>query len=224
MLYDLGWDPSPKAAAQFSLPPDLQYYDPARSGHGIDLRRVAGTTDLYFIGFYTYDANGAPEWFTALGRFVDGVFVPARNEFGDSLVRNIYQANQIPRSVVDASAEFEGSIRLDFNQAANSPACLDGNAGRALGGVLAVMSFELPGCRSAAVVPAAGDRARCGHQHQLQQRLVCRPERRRLGPRGAKPARCRQRRHGGGRVLRRCQRQAALGPGGDLELPARPSL
>ncbi|MCI1729029.1 MAG: hypothetical protein LKM32_06495 [Chiayiivirga sp.] len=145
MLYDLGWDPSPKAAAQFSLPPDLQYYDPARSGHGIDLRRVAGTTDLYFIGFYTYDANGAPEWFTALGRFVDGVFVPARNEFGDSLVRNIYQANQIPRSVVDASAEFEGSIRLDFNQAANSPACLDGNAGRALGGVLAVMSFELPG-------------------------------------------------------------------------------
>lgn len=145
MLYDLGWDPTPKAIVPFAGVPDLQYFDPARNGHGIDLRRVAGTSDLYFMGFYTYDANGAPEWFTALGRMVDGVFVPARNEFGDSFVRNLFRANQVPQSVVDASAEFEGSVRLDFNQAANSPACLDGAAGRDLGGVLAVMSFELPG-------------------------------------------------------------------------------
>lgn len=145
VLYDLGWDPAPKAPFEFAMPPDLQYFDPAHNGHGIDLRRVAGTADLYFMGFYTYDASGAPEWFTALGRFVDGVFVAARNEFGDSLVRNIYAANQIPRSFVDASAEFEGTIRLDFNQAANSPACLDGAPGRNVSGVLAVMSFELPG-------------------------------------------------------------------------------
>jgi hypothetical protein len=145
VLYDLGWDPSPKAIVPFATAPDLQYFDPARNGHGIDLRRVAGTPDLYFMGFYTYDAAGTPEWFTSLGRLVDGVFVPARNEFGDSFVRNLYRANQIPQSVVDASAEFEGTVRLDFNQAANSPACLDGAAGRDLNGVLAVMSFELPG-------------------------------------------------------------------------------
>ena len=148
MLYDLGWDPAPKAITAFATPPDLQFFDPAHNGHGIDLRRVAGTPDLYFMGFYTYDANGAPEWFTSLGRLVDGVFVPARNEFGDSFVRNLYRANEIPQSVVDASAEFEGTVRIDFNQAANSPACLDGFAGRDLSGVLGVMTFQLPGANA----------------------------------------------------------------------------
>ena len=34
--------------------------------------------NVYFLAFYTYDDNGAPEWYIAIGPVVDGVFAPAQ--------------------------------------------------------------------------------------------------------------------------------------------------
>lgn len=143
MLQSMGFDPDPKSAPTFPMPPDAQYFDVARNGHGIDFRRVAGTTDLYFLGFYSYDAAGNPEWYTSLGRIVDGVFVPRQNEFGDSLRRFDYSPGPPPISQVDGSAGFTGEVRIDFVEAARSPACLAGGQDRALGGVLGLMSWTL---------------------------------------------------------------------------------
>lgn len=146
MMQDLGWDPTPKAVPADALPANLQWYDLARTGHGIDMRRVAGTPDLYFLGYYSYDANGAPEWYTSLGRVVDGLFVPARNEFNDSLVRFNFRPGQNPQSVPDNSTAFLGEVRIDFVRAADSPACFDNvPVGRVLTGTLAVMTWDLDG-------------------------------------------------------------------------------
>ena len=145
VLYDVGWDPAPKAAPQFTLPASGQYYDPESTGHGLGLYKVAGTENFYFAAVYTYAANGSPEFYVAGGHMVDGVFVPERNQFGDSLVRSLY-VNGTPSD--DSTAAFNGHIRLDFSEAAKSPACADGRADRALSGTAAVMTYTLPGDQS----------------------------------------------------------------------------
>lgn len=142
VLYDIGWDPAPKAAPAFTVPDSGQYFDPARNGHGVGLYRVAGTENFYFAAFYTYGADGEPEFYVANGHVVDGIFVPERNPFGDSLVRSLYDPGQDPPTVHDSSPDFSGLVRIDFNAAANSPACRDGRSDRA---PMAVMTFTLPG-------------------------------------------------------------------------------
>ncbi len=143
MLQDIGFDSAPKTVPVFPAPPDVQYFDVARNGHGIDFRRVAGTTDLYFLGFYSYDANGNPEWYTALGRIIDGVFMPLQNASGDSLQRFNYQPGPPPTSTPDPSPTFNGQMRVDFVDARRSPVCLDGAPGRILDGPLALMTWTL---------------------------------------------------------------------------------
>lgn len=145
MLRDIGFDPAPKLAPVFTAPLETQYLDVARNGHGIDFRRVAGTADLYFLGFYSYDSAGNPEWYTALGRVLDGVFVPQKNASGDSLLRFNYQAGPPPSSVADPSADFEGEVRIDFVDAQRSPICLAPAPGRVLDGPLALMTWTLDG-------------------------------------------------------------------------------
>lgn len=146
MLRDVGFTADQRGPRQFPSAPSYQYYDPARNGHGIDFRLIspsiaAGLESEYFMGFYTFDAQGEPEWYIASGPMVDGVFVPATNEFGDSLLRMRYQGPD--QSIPDASAEYVGRIRLDFNGARAHPACLDGHPARNLDGPLAVMSFQI---------------------------------------------------------------------------------
>ncbi|MFA5683580.1 MAG: hypothetical protein WCZ65_09155 [Lysobacteraceae bacterium] len=143
VLQDVGFDPQPKEVRAFALPPDTQYFDVARDGHGIDFRRVAGTPDLYFLGFYSYDNAGNPEWYTALGRIVDGVFVPQINEFGDSLVRFNYQPGPPPVSQADGSSGFNGRVLIDFVEAANAPECRQRAADRNLEGTVALMSWTI---------------------------------------------------------------------------------
>lgn len=143
MLQDMGFDPTPKATPVYPLPREVQYFDIARNGHGIDFRRVAGTVDLYFLGFYSYDSDGNPEWYTSLGRVIDGVFVPQQNAFGDSLLRFDYSPGPPPVSQVDASAGFRGEIRIDFVEAARSPICQVSAASRAPAGELALMTWTL---------------------------------------------------------------------------------
>lgn len=123
MLEDLGWDRDAVVAAPEFPVAEGQYFDPLRDGHGFDFRRVAGTTDLYFLVFYTFDAQGNPEWFNSVGRVVDGYFLPARNEFGDSLLQNLFRPGQNPQTVVDADPAFNGQVRLGFDGAVNAPSC-----------------------------------------------------------------------------------------------------
>lgn len=123
MMYDLGYDPNP-ASIPAPVVKEGQYFDPLHNGHGFDFRRVAGTTDLYFMVYYSFDSGGNPEWFTTLGRVVDGQYLPARNQFGDSLARNLFRPGQTPQTVEDSSAGFNGQVRIDFDAAAiNAPSC-----------------------------------------------------------------------------------------------------
>ncbi|SDD11368.1 hypothetical protein [Aquimonas voraii] len=149
MLRDLGWRDTPGTSKTFSSAPSYQFYDPARSGHGIDFRLISpsitGRDAEYFLGFYTFDADGNPEWYVSSGPVVDGVFVPARNTFGDSLLRQNYLGPN--NSVSDASAAYSGTIRINFNNARLHPACQDGHPDRRLDGPLAVMTARINGER-----------------------------------------------------------------------------
>lgn len=136
MLSAVGWNtqririPTPEPV----FPYGGQWYDPARNGHGIDLQRVVGTADTYFLILYTYDANGHPEWFTSVGRVVDGVFRPGNNADGNSLWRW--------RGPGVLDPDIGGQVRIDFANARRTPECDDG-AARA--GTLAAMDFSIRG-------------------------------------------------------------------------------
>lgn len=147
ILDDVGFSRQAKASPKFASAPSYQYFDPSRNGHGIDFRLISpaitGTDAEYFMGFYTFDAQGDPEWYIASGPLVDGVFIPKRNEFGDSLLRMRYEGPN--QSVPDPSAGYSGQVRVNFNSAALHPACHDGHPGRNLDRALAIMSFEING-------------------------------------------------------------------------------
>lgn len=160
VLRDLGWSDTPKPARRFDKVPSFQYYDPARNGHGIDFRLISpaitGREAEYFLGFYTYDAAGEPEWYIASGPLIDGVFVPKANAFGDSLLRQRYLGPD--QSESDSSAGYAGRVRIDFNEAKLHPACADGHPDRVLDGPLGVMTITINGerlqwCMQPVVVP-----------------------------------------------------------------------
>ena len=160
VLEDVGFSRNAKPEKVFGSAPSYQYFDPSRNGHGIDFRLISpaitGRDAEYFMGFYTFDAEGDPEWFIASGPIVDGVFVPNRNEFGDSLLRVRYTGPD--QSLPDPSPSYDGRVRVDFNNAALHPACNDGHPGRNLDGPLAIMSFTINGerlqwCMQPVVVP-----------------------------------------------------------------------
>ncbi len=124
MLAAMGWTSQVAPLPAAFLPRGMQFFDPRRPSHGIDVQRVVDNT--YFVVLYTYGANGEPEWYIGIGTLVDGVFMPSSNPNGDSLVRYRYTAGGNPPQSADAS--FTGQIRLDFNQARLAPACNDGTA------------------------------------------------------------------------------------------------
>jgi hypothetical protein len=138
MLNAVGWSTLARAAPNNGSARPTQYFDPAHPGHGINFGRVLDS--LYYLIFYTYDANGAPEFYIAIGQFLDGVFVPAKNANGDSLVRYKYNAAGNPPQTPDPA--FDGDVRLDFNQSQFANACRDGK-GRDTSSPLAVMTWSL---------------------------------------------------------------------------------
>jgi hypothetical protein len=150
VLQDIGWYQAPRAAVAPPTPVEGQYFDPGRSGHGFEIRQVAGFTaqngdPLYFLTFYSYDANGQPEFYTATGSLINGVFSPAQDAVtGDSLLRNLYLGrDSSPQTQADPSPDFDGQVRVDFVNAANHPACFTDAEGRNLGSPLAVLSFSI---------------------------------------------------------------------------------
>jgi hypothetical protein len=139
MMHAVGWSPAERSDADFASVPSSLLFDPRRSGHGIDLRRVID--NVYFLLFYTFDNQGRPEWYAAVGEVVDGAFLPAENADGSSLIRLNYIPGETPPQQPDPS--FSGFIRLDFNEAHNHPACNDGFPGRDRDNALAVMQFAV---------------------------------------------------------------------------------
>jgi len=142
MLAAVGWRDTGNTHIPASpLPYGGQWFDPARSGHGIDLHRVAGSDDTYVLVLYTFDSNGLPEWYTASGRVIDGVFRPGSDINGNSLQRVFYtNINTIPmQRELDPSVP--GQVRIDFSaDATKAAACQDGTNRN---GPLALMTFSL---------------------------------------------------------------------------------
>ncbi|UXI66922.1 hypothetical protein [Tahibacter amnicola] len=123
MLHALGWSYVAAPARTYTAPISGNWFDRTRNGHGIDFQlfsRDAVNGDLYFVVFYTFDSNGAPEWYIGLGRLVDGVFIGAKESHGISLQRLVYNASTHSSQLDTSSA---GHMVIDFNQAASSPSC-----------------------------------------------------------------------------------------------------
>lgn len=148
MLYALGWEPSATSFPTAPAPYAGLWYDRDRDAHGVDFQRVytdAAGFDVYSLIFYTYDANGRPEWYIAIGPLVDGVFAASLDAAGNSLVRYRYVGGATPQQAVPAQS---GQVVLDFNQAGSSPACNDGTA-RAGAGLLGMLRYTLGGVSDA---------------------------------------------------------------------------
>jgi hypothetical protein len=144
MLEPVGWSNATASAPVFTKPIPSNWFDATHGGHGFDFQLgfhdlVNG--DVYFLTFYTYQANGTPEWYQATGNLVDGVFVPGLDENGNTLHRYIYQTTPTNIIGLTLDAGVPGSVIVDFNQAANSPVCR--NVDRSSAPQLAVMSWNI---------------------------------------------------------------------------------
>ncbi len=85
------------------------WYDRQHSGHGFDVEQQG---DLYLVLFYTYDAQGEPEWYAAQDHIVDGVMNTRLLHFRYDRVQH--------RQVQDAVA---GHFLLEYGAAAGSTPC-----------------------------------------------------------------------------------------------------
>ena len=80
MLGPVGWSNALTTPPTYAQPIPSNWFDRTRSGHGFDFQLAYADPDLgdvYFLTFYTYAADGTPQWYQANGHVVDGVFVPA---------------------------------------------------------------------------------------------------------------------------------------------------
>ncbi|MEP6484861.1 MAG: pre-peptidase C-terminal domain-containing protein [Rudaea sp.] len=144
MLAPLGWSTTVAASPSFTTPSTGNWYDVAHSGHGFDFQIFAQDSvhgDVYGLTFYTYDSNGKPEWYQAVGNLVDGVFVPSLDANGNSLHRITYQATTTSITSYSLDPRVSGSVTVDFNQAQNAPECR--NRDRSGASQLAVMYWNI---------------------------------------------------------------------------------
>jgi len=115
VLLDFGFATRTLAVRERRLPRHL--FDPDRSGHGIDLRRVERPdgTMAHFLHFYTYDANGDPEWYMAVGEVDDEMVLEADLDY------ITYDVQRAPPMQADSSRQ--GTIRLDLDPPLDHPTC-----------------------------------------------------------------------------------------------------
>lgn len=141
MLNALGWSNDDATAPDYAIPVVGNWYDRTRGGHGLDFQlysRDAVNGDIYFVIFYTFEADNLPEYYLGLGRLIDGKFIGAKQTNGISLMRLRYSAAN-RRTELDRTSS--GQLFIDFNQAAQSPACRSADRGGA--GALAVMRWNI---------------------------------------------------------------------------------
>ncbi len=136
MLEAVGWSTTPQSALTAPLPASNNLFDVRRDGHGIDFTRVRD--NIYGLTFYTYGANGQPEWYQAVGTVTNGVFTAIADANGKSLLRYRYNAAALPPQT-PVSAE-SGTVSLDFNNVASQAPC---NDGRPNANAVAIMTFSL---------------------------------------------------------------------------------
>ena len=145
MLGPIGWSNTTATMPAWSQPIPSNWYDVSHSGHGFDFQlgyHDAVNGDVYVLTFYSYAANGTPEWYQAVGHLVDGVFLPAiQSANGSTLLRVKYASNAPGQLGATADTSYYGSVVVDFNQAANSPVCRNVDRSQAL--QLAVMYWVI---------------------------------------------------------------------------------
>ncbi len=127
MMEDMGWHSVPD-----SNPVTGFYFDPERNGHGLEFR-LAGQdgagVDVYVLTFYSYNQDGTPEWYQAIGRMRNGAFIGQRLPSENSLERYQYMTGQFPPQRADDSRT--GRVVMSFNDPDRSPAC-EGRSGDAV--------------------------------------------------------------------------------------------
>ena len=129
----------------FGRPIPGNWFDRAHSGHGFDFQLFAldptNGKDVYFLTFYTYENDGTSEWYQAAGSLVNGIFVASPQANGNTLYRLTYKTS--PTAIISLALDnsLTGSVSVDFNQTAQSPACLNMDRSNAL--QLAVMSWHI---------------------------------------------------------------------------------
>ncbi|MHB8446545.1 MAG: hypothetical protein ACYC7G_06135 [Rudaea sp.] len=145
MLGPIGWSNAAATMPAWGQPIPSNWYDVTHSGHGFDFQlgyHDAVNGDVYVLTFYSYAANGTPEWYQAVGHLVDGVFLPAiQSTNGSTLLRVRYASNAPGQLGATADTSYYGSVVVDFNQAANSPVCR--NVDRSQAPQLAVMHWVI---------------------------------------------------------------------------------
>jgi hypothetical protein len=117
------------------------WYDPERSGHGIDFRRVESEDGSmrHFLHFYTYDQEGQPQWYIANATLSEDMV------FESSLDLVTWNDQRSPAAQIDPSRS--GEIRLDLDPPIDHPACADRRGYDPAGNekwLFAVLDFNLP--------------------------------------------------------------------------------
>jgi len=145
MLGPLGWSSAPASAPVYAQPVPSNWYDRTHAGHGFDFQVAARDPllgDAYILVFYTYSANGTPEWYFAQGNLVDGVFVAGIASVGNTLLYSTYGSN-LGFGQLQPTPQVNpvGLVTVDFNQASRSPACR--NVDRSDQSMLGVMSWTI---------------------------------------------------------------------------------
>ncbi len=163
VLARAGWNIGPTEVSDRALEPVTgNWYDPAHSGHGIDLQLIKRDSagNQYGLTFYTFDAAGDPEYYSAGVAVKDGHLGNMANPDKPApLGRPVYDPETHSATYPDGAV---GSIAIDFTSgAAENPACQDHD-----GAILAAMEWTIDGisgtwCISPLVSPA--DRPAADH-------------------------------------------------------------
>jgi hypothetical protein len=146
MLAPVGWPTAAATAPVYGEPIPSAWYDQTHSGHGFDFQLAyhdAVNGDVYILTLYTYTSTGVPEWYEGAGHVVDGVFLPELDANGNTLSRVVYHTTPTQIGPYSADSSVNGSVVVDFNQAANAPACR--NLDRSGADRLAVMYWNIAG-------------------------------------------------------------------------------
>ena len=160
MLGPIGWSNATAAMPTWGQPIPSAWYDRTHAGHGFDFQHFHDPFlgDGYVLTFYSYGANGVPEWYETTGHIVDGVFLPDLQQNGITLYRITYSSLAQGGLNPQIDPTLQGSVVVDFNQAANASQCR--NADRSdVASVLAVMYWTIGNesgtwCMEPAVTPA----------------------------------------------------------------------
>ncbi|MDW8479237.1 MAG: hypothetical protein RML12_04570 [Xanthomonadales bacterium] len=142
IMRKLGWDLAARSAPSYPTPRNGIWFDPARDGHGYELSSV-GSSHLQVL--YTYGADRAPEYFFAVGRVVDGRFVPDVNDQGNGLIAYLYDPSRRPPQYANPDRSASGDALLDSVQPETNPSCRANTSLRADAEELQVFEWRLPG-------------------------------------------------------------------------------